>query len=194
LLELHPGTPLGDGIAPGGAPKPDEDEAADMYLETMARLESAGLEQYEISNVARPGRRSRHNLKYWTDGEWVGFGCAAHSTLGAERWENVESVPEYVVRMERGASPESARRQMSRREQLEEALFMALRLADGVPLDGIRTRYGVDVWQEWGERLTPFERAGLLERDERRLRLTRGGMLLASSVMTTFLEAGSTVK
>ncbi len=71
---------------------------------------------------------------------------------------------------------------------------MALRLADGVQFDRIRTRYGVDVWQEWGERLAPFQEAGLIERDVRRLRLTRKGMLLASSVMTTFLEAGSTVK
>jgi oxygen-independent coproporphyrinogen-3 oxidase len=194
LLELFPGTPLGDGMAGTGGAIPDDDDAADMYLETMARLQSAGLEQYEISNAARPGRRSRHNVKYWTDGEWLGFGCAAHSTVGADRWENIGSVPEYVARMERGASPESARRRLSRREQLEDALFMALRLADGVELDRVRTRYGVDVWQEWGERLTPFERAGLLVRDDRRLRLTRKGMLLASSVMTTFLEAGSTVK
>jgi oxygen-independent coproporphyrinogen-3 oxidase len=83
---------------------------------------------------------------------------------------------------------------LSRRDQLEEALFMALRLADGVEFDRIRTRYGVDVWREWGERLAPFEEAGLIQRDARRLRLTRQGMLLASSVMTTFLEAGSTVK
>jgi oxygen-independent coproporphyrinogen III oxidase len=194
LLELHPGTRLGDAMAGTGWAMPDDDDAADMYLETMARLESAGFEQYEISNVARPGRRSRHNVKYWTDGEWLGFGCGAHSTAGAERWNNVESVHEYIARIERGASPESVRRRLSRREQLEEALFMALRLADGVPSDRIRTRYGVDVWQEWGERLTPFVEAGLLERDDRRLRLTRKGMLLASSVMTTFLETGSTVK
>jgi oxygen-independent coproporphyrinogen III oxidase len=194
LLELHPGTPLGDEMARSGAAKPDEDDAADMYLETMARLESAGLEQYEISNVARPGRRSRHNVKYWTDGEWRGFGCGAHSTVGAERWNNTENVPEYIARLERGMSPEATRRRMSGREQLEEALFMALRLSDGVQFDRVRTRYGVDVWQEWGEQLAPFEEAGLLERDARCLRLTREGMLLASSVMTTFLEAGSTVK
>ena len=194
LLEFYSGTPLGDALAGREAEQVADDEAADMYLETMARLESAGFEQYEISNVARSGRRSRHNMKYWTDGEWVGFGCGAHSTLGAERWNNTESVPEYVARMERGASPESARRRMSRREQLEEALFMALRLTDGVQVDRVRSRYGVDVWQEWGEWLTPFVEAGLLQRDDRRLRLTREGMLLASSVMTTFLEAGSTVK
>ena len=71
---------------------------------------------------------------------------------------------------------------------------MALRLADGVEFDRVRARYGVDVWQEWGARLAQFEEAGWLERDDRRMRLTREGMLLASSVMITFLGAGSTVK
>jgi oxygen-independent coproporphyrinogen-3 oxidase len=88
----------------------------------------------------------------------------------------------------------SARRPLSPRDQLEEALFMELRLTDGIGLDRIRREYGVDVWQRWGGRLAVFEEAGLLARDEHRLRLTRRGMLLAGSVMTTFLEGGSTVK
>ena len=62
----------------------------------MERLERAGLQQYEISNVARPGRRSRHNLKYWTDGEWLGFGCGAHSTRAGVRWKNVASVDRHT--------------------------------------------------------------------------------------------------
>ena len=194
LLELHPDTPLGDGMAGAGGVQAADDDAADMYLETMARLESAGYGQYEISNVTRPGRRSRHNVKYWTDGEWLGFGCGAHSTLGRERWNNVEKASDYVTRMERGGSPVSARRLLSPREQLEEALFMELRLTEGVRLDRIRHAYGVDVWQRWGARLAPFEEAGWLEHDDRRLRLTRRGMLVANSVMITFLEAGSTVK
>jgi oxygen-independent coproporphyrinogen-3 oxidase len=194
LFEMHGGTPLGDASASGEPPLVSDDDAADMYLETMARLESAGYEQYEISNVARPGRRSRHNVKYWTDGEWLGFGCGAHSTLGHERWNNVASAGEYVERIESGDSPVAARRSLSWRERLEEALFMELRLAEGIRVDHIRTEYGVDVWQRWGAGLAIFEEAGLLTHDEHRVRLTRRGMLLAGSVMTTFLEDGSTVK
>jgi oxygen-independent coproporphyrinogen III oxidase len=194
LLELHAGTRLADAVARGDAPPVCDDDAADMYLETMARLESAGYEQYEISNVARPGHRSRHNVKYWTDGEWLGFGCAAHSTLGHERWNNVVSEREYVGRIERGDSPVSVRRPLSPREHLEEALFMELRLTDGIGLDRIRRAYGVDVWRRWGARLAVFEEAGLLVRDEHHLRLTRRGMLLAGNVMTTFLEDVSTVE
>jgi oxygen-independent coproporphyrinogen-3 oxidase len=194
LLEVHPGTPLAGAIAGGDVPPVADDDAADMYLETMARLESAGYEQYEISNVARPGHRSRHNVKYWTDGEWLGFGCAAHSTLRHERWNNVASARDYVRTVERGDSPVSVRRPLSSREQLEEALFMELRLTEGIDLDRIRRVYGVDVWQQWGGRLAVFEEAGLLVRDDTRLRLTRRGMLLAGSVMTTFLEDVSTVE
>jgi oxygen-independent coproporphyrinogen III oxidase len=187
LLEIYPNAPLKDEMVRAG-------DAADMYLETMARLESAGYRQYEISNVARPGRQSRHNLKYWTDGAWLGFGCGAHSTVGAERWNNISSTSEYIARVETGRSPVSARRPLSCREQLEEALFMELRLTEGIRLDRIRRDYGVDVWQRWGAHLAVFDEAGLLERTPDRLRLTRRGMLLANSVMITFLEAGSTVK
>ena len=73
-----------------------------MYVAGLERLEEAGLEQYEISNVARPDRASRHNLKYWSDGEWFGFGCGAHSTVGNRRWKNVSSTTEYVDRVRRG--------------------------------------------------------------------------------------------
>ena len=80
LLEVYPNAPLKDDMARAQWSQAPDDDAAAMYLEAMERLETAGLMQYEISNVARPGRRSRHNLKYWIDGEWLGFGCGAHST------------------------------------------------------------------------------------------------------------------
>lgn len=194
LLEIYPNAPLKDEMARAGWSQAPDDDAADMYLRTMGFLEGAGYRQYEISNLARPGRESRHNLKYWTDGEWAGFGCGAHSTVGHVRWNNVPGTSDYVSRIDRRDSPVAARRSLSGREQLEEALFMELRLAEGVRLDRIRDRYGVDVWTEWGSRLAPFVEAGLVEHEPRRLRLTRSGMLLANSVMSTFLEAGSTLK
>ena len=82
LLEIYPQSPLAAEMVRHGWPRVSDDDAADMYLETMASLEAAGYEQYEISNLARPGRASRHNLKYWADGAWAGFGCGAHSTVG----------------------------------------------------------------------------------------------------------------
>src|SRR3989454_4734832 len=134
---------------------PDED-AATMYTAAMERLEEAGLAQYEISNVARPGRESRHNLKYWTDGEWLGFGCGAHSTRDGVRWKNVSSTLEYVERIEAHAPTAVDVRRLSANERLGDALFTGLRLVCGIDLTAIDTRYGVDVWSRFGAELAPF--------------------------------------
>ena len=194
LLELYPNAPLRDEMArEGWSLAPDED-AASMYLGAMERLEGAGYQQYEISNVSRPGRRSRHNLKYWTGGEWVGFGCGAHSTRGGIRWNNVATTEQYVGRVESGAGVVADSRPLSPADQLEEALFMGLRLTDGVDLGLVGARHGVDVWARYGARLAPYLEAGLLVHEAGWFRLTRRGMLLANEVMSAFVEADSTVK
>jgi oxygen-independent coproporphyrinogen-3 oxidase len=187
MLEVYPNAPLRDEMARAGwSQAPDEDVAA-MYVSAMERLEAAGLEQYEISNVARPGRRSRHNLKYWTDGEWLGFGCGAHSTDRAARWNNVAGTEEYITRIASGRSPAAAVHPLSREHRMSDALFTGLRLSEGVDLERIRARYGVDVWGRYGEALQPYVGEGLLMHDEGRLRLTRRGMLLAHEVMSVLV-------
>ena len=99
LLELYPNAPLREDMARSGWSMAPDEDAAEMYLRGLATLDAAGYHQYEISNVCRTGRESRHNLKYWTDGEWLGLGCGAHSTRGAERWKNVSATGEYVDRI-----------------------------------------------------------------------------------------------
>ena len=187
LLELYPNAPLKEDMARSGWSLAPDDDAAEMYLWAMGRLEVAGYRQYEISNVARPGRESRHNLKYWQDGEWLGFGCGAHSTRGGVRWKNVSSTPEYIERLSNGASVTADRRVLDRTERLEEALFTGLRLTRGVDMRDVGRRYGADVWQRYGERLTPYVEAGLLRREGAILRLTREGMLLANEIMAVFV-------
>jgi oxygen-independent coproporphyrinogen-3 oxidase len=187
LLEVYPNAPLRDEMARRRwSQAPDEDAAA-MYLEGLARLDASGYAQYEISNVARPGRRSRHNLKYWADGEWLGFGCGAHSTFGGMRWRNVASTTDYVDRMGAAAPVAIDVRQLSGAERCGDALFTGLRLAEGVDEAAIHERYGVDVWAEFGAELRPHVEAGLLMRQDRRLWLTRQGMLLAHEVMAVFV-------
>jgi coproporphyrinogen III oxidase-like Fe-S oxidoreductase len=143
--------------------------------------------QYEISNVTRPGRSSRHNLKYWSDGDWIGLGCGAHSTRDGIRWKNVAGIEDYVDRIARGRPVATDLRRLPAAERLGDALFMMLRLTVGVNLDEIRSRYGVDVWQVYGADLEPFVQNGCLTRDCGRLRLTRRGMLLANEVMSVFV-------
>jgi oxygen-independent coproporphyrinogen-3 oxidase len=187
ILELYPNAPLKEDMARAGWSQAPDDDAAEMYEWSMSSLDAAGYHQYEISNVARPGRESRHNLKYWQDGEWLGFGCGAHSTRGGTRWRNVSGTGEYVARVEAGESPLADRRPMSRDEQLQEALFTGLRLADGVDLLSLGARYDTDIQARYGAALEPYQAAGLIVGDQRRLRLTRRGMLLANEILSVFV-------
>ena len=158
-----------------------------MYLGAMSRLDDAGYTQYEISNVSKPGLESRHNLKYWSDGEWLGFGCGAHSTRRGIREKNVASTEDYVSAIVAGRSVETERRVLSGQERLEEATFTGLRLTQGVNLEIVRSRYGADLWERHGEELAPFVEQGLLIYDGGSIRLTRDGMLLANAVMAVFI-------
>jgi oxygen-independent coproporphyrinogen III oxidase len=189
LLEIYPNAPLRDTMARAQWSVAPDDDAAEMYLEAMRRLDEAGYRQYEISNVARPGRESRHNLKYWTDGAWLGFGPGAHSTRDGVRWRNVSATAEYISTVERGGQLDAERRILSRQDALEEALFTRLRLNAGIDLELVNSQYGVDIWSQFGSELQPFVEAGLLIYDGDALRLTRAGMLLAHEVMTVFIRS-----
>ena len=187
LLELYPNAPLKENMARGGWSQAPDDDAAEMYVWSMERLEEAGYTQYEISNVSRPGRPSRHNLKYWSDGEWLGFGCGAHSTFRGVRSRNVAGTEEYVTAVMAGRSAAAERRRLADAERLGDALFTGLRLTAGIDLPAMSQRYGVDVWRRFGSDLQPFLAEGLLVRDGPRLRLTRRGMLLANEIMAVFV-------
>jgi oxygen-independent coproporphyrinogen-3 oxidase len=189
LLEIYPNAPLRDEMARAGLSPAPDDDAAEMYIGGLERLDAAGYEQYEISNVARPQRRrSRHNLKYWQEGEWLGFGCGAHATFRGERWRTVSSTAEYIDRVAAGADVRLDRRTLGVEERLEEALFMGLRLTDGVDVRAVSRHHGIDIWSRYGPDLVPYVSAGLLLHEPgRRLALTRRGMLLANDVMTVFI-------
>jgi oxygen-independent coproporphyrinogen III oxidase len=187
LLELYPNAPLKEEMARSGWSLAPDDDAAEMYLWSLERLDGAGFAQYEISNVARPGFESRHNLKYWTDGAWLGFGSGAHSTGHGARWKNVSGTEDYVGRINQRLSPIADRRQLSRSEQLEEALFTGLRLSAGVNIVDVGRTYGADVWRLYGDGLEPFVSDGLLVREGPVLSLTRRGMLVANEIMSVFV-------
>jgi oxygen-independent coproporphyrinogen-3 oxidase len=187
MLEVYPNAPLKDLMSRSGWSLAPDDDVAEMYVQSMERLERAGFEQYEISNVARPGRRSRHNLKYWQDGEWVGVGPGAHSTRAGVRWRNETATSDYIASVDAGTPRELERRELTRHDRLQEALFTGLRLTDGLPLARINARYDADVWSCYGPALQPFVDGGWLIYDGGTLRLSRAGMLVAHDVMAVFL-------
>ena len=155
LLEIYPNAPLRDEMARAGWSVAPDDDAAEMYLEGLARLDRAGFEQYEISNVARPSsRRSRHNLKYWQEGEWLGFGCGAHATFRGERWRTVSGTEDYIGRVSAEQDVRLDRRTLNDAERLEEALFMGLRVTDGLDLASMHRHHGIDIWERYGRDLS----------------------------------------
>jgi oxygen-independent coproporphyrinogen-3 oxidase len=162
-LTVEPGTPLADDAAR----HPDDDHQADEYLLASARLEAAGLHWYEISNYARPGHECRHNLLYWSQGDYLGFGCAAHSHVAGRRWWNVRTPERYVAAITSGASPEAASEQLGPDERALERLQLELRMRGGVPSAALPDDLALE---------------GLVERTGGRAVLTVRGRLLANEV------------
>jgi oxygen-independent coproporphyrinogen-3 oxidase len=187
MLEVYPNAPLRDLMARSDWSVAPDDDVAEMYVGAMERMEAAGYAQYEISNVARPGRESRHNLKYWRDGEWLGVGPGAHSTRKGVRWRNEASPAAYVDAVAGVGSLVAERRTLTADEQVQDALFTGLRLNAGVSVQAIASRYDVDVWNRYGPELQPFVDGGWLIYDGGTLRLTRAGMLVAHDIMTVFV-------
>src|SRR5207248_6556867 len=126
-LTVEPGTPL----AADPARHPDDDVQADRYLLADAVLAAAGLASYEISNWARPGHECRHNLLYWSQGDYRGIGCAAHSHQAGRRWWNVRTPERYIAAIADGRSPETAGEALDDATRVTERLQLALRTRDG---------------------------------------------------------------
>jgi len=158
---------LGSGVRYGAADVPADDDIADFYELAVERLARMGIERYEISNFARPGFESRHNLKYWRREPYLGFGADAHSFDGAVRWQNPESAAEYVAGF---PAPERVFA-----DPMAEKFFLGLRLREGVSSG------------EFPDVIDRFEREGLLERCEGRVRLTPRGVLLSNEVFAEFV-------
>ena len=175
LLELNPphvsayaltveaGTPL----AADATRHPDDDDQADKYLMAEATLGAAGYEWYEISNWAQPGHRCQHNLLYWRQGDYRGFGCAAHSHRAGRRWWNLRTPDRYVDAVVAGQSTEGGFEQLDHEARRIEGLQLALRMVDGVPEGALAVDPDLD---------------HLVERLDDRARLTVAGRLLANEV------------
>jgi putative oxygen-independent coproporphyrinogen III oxidase len=183
-LTIEPATALGRKVA-AGAPAPDDDLQADAYLRADAVLAAAGLEWYEVSNWARPGEGCRHNELYWTGGEYVGIGCAAHGHTDGRRWWNVRTPERYIAAISRRASAIGGSEELDPETRAEEAFSLALRTRAGAVAND---RAGAVVSDLAGQGL--LER-GLIEEEGARIVLTRTGRLLASDLTARLLLAGA---
>jgi coproporphyrinogen III oxidase-like Fe-S oxidoreductase len=189
VLEVEGRTLLAHRARAGRLELPEDDLVADLYRRTVDALSALGLQRYEISNFARPGRESRHNAKYWADLPFVGFGMAAHSYREGRRWWNLDTYGAYCRAVEeRGPlAAVAGQRVLTAGERAQEALFTGLRRREGVDLELFRTVYGVDVLADYGRDLEASFAAGLVERCGARLWLTERGVLLSNEVLQAFV-------
>lgn len=179
-LIVEDGTALARRVTRGELPMPDDDDLADKYLLVDERLAAAGLGWYEVSNWARDAAsRCRHNLLYWTGGDWWGVGPGAHSHVGGVRWWNVKHPAAYADRLAAHRSPALAREVLDDESRRVERVLLELRLRDGLP---------VDVLDPAGRLAVPgLVAEDLLGQQGDRLVLTRRGRLLADAVVRDLL-------
>jgi oxygen-independent coproporphyrinogen-3 oxidase len=188
LLETDKQTPLMHAVREGAVALPSPDEVAEAFLAAAEMARDAGYEHYEISNFCLPGKRSRHNLKYWTGEPYLGFGASAHSFFGDRRYATARDLDAYLGQSagaEFGDGGSGLDYTLEDREAAaREALILNLRLLEGVDLDRFDRRWRADSRRWVEEDLGEALEAGLLELRKEHLRLTERGILLANEVFS----------
>jgi len=192
-LEVHDNTilgrqSLGQQESQGCGEFPDEELVARFYEQSVDHLESAGWGQYEISNFCKPGYHSRHNLKYWTDRPFIGFGCGAHSYCAGWRWGNDRDPSRYVKLQDQQGDAVDFRMELTPRQHLEEVIFLGLRLNIGLDLTRLHRAFGFDLSERFGVQISRLVEGQLLEIEEDQLKLTPRGRLLANEVFVEFMQ------
>lgn len=155
---------------------PDEDEVVKMYLQTIKILEENGFEHYEISNFCKPVHESRHNLAYWNNEEYFGFGLSAHGYVNGARYSNTGNLDAYI------ANPliKTEERLLTDVEKQEETIFLGLRLRKGIDITGLNGKYD-DIIQKYIE-------MGMMKLENNYLSLTHEGILLSNNILAEFID------
>ncbi|HEY7062714.1 MAG TPA: radical SAM family heme chaperone HemW [Chloroflexota bacterium] len=183
LLTLEEWTPMGQQVARGEVTLPEDDLVAAQYELAHARLADAGLRQYEISNWARPGRESRHNLGYWRAEPYLGLGPGAVSSLHGRRRKQTPEVAAYLAAISGAHQVFVEEETLDAGTQRREALMLGLRLRAGVDADVYRARFGVTVEEVCGDALGELVAGGFLEWQAGRLRLAQWALLISNEVL-----------
>jgi putative oxygen-independent coproporphyrinogen III oxidase len=189
LLEIDEGSRLGKELLLGGekysaGAVPSEDEMAEFYETAQEALGAAGYHHYEISNWAKPGFESKHNLKYWRREPYLGFGAGAHSFSGAERWANAHDAAAYVAALQNGRLPVEQHERLTPESALEEELFLGLRQLDGIDVGRIEKEYGATL----SARFDRLASGGLVERDGSVVRLAPAKLSVSNEVFVELMR------
>jgi oxygen-independent coproporphyrinogen III oxidase len=191
-LTIEPDTPYARRYARDPGAFADEDLSADLYTLAMDVLTSAGYEQYEISNFARPGFRCAHNANYWANGDYLGLGVGAASYLGGERRTNTRALDAYIAAATEGRAIPAESERLVGIARAGEAAMLALRTDQGVDVRAFAERYAVDFLQMFGSVIAEMRSAGLLTASDTHVALTRRGRLLANEACAAFIASPGT--
>lgn len=179
-LKIEEGTPFFS--ARDTLPLPSEDEERQMYMDAVAYLAKRGYARYEISNFAKPGRESRHNLRYWEREDYLGMGLAAYSCLGNERFSNTEDMALYLAG-DRIADRET----VSEHDALSESVMLGMRLEKGVDFDALAKRYG-DGAYVYRDRLAKYEDGGFVRKTQNGYAFTSDGTYVSNTILSDVLD------
>lgn len=182
-LIVEEGTPLYERAQRGEMAIPGDEETISMQRAAIERLECAGYHRYEISNYSRPGCECRHNIVYWDRGEYLGLGCAAHSLMNGERFENPRELDRYLA----GVRAQE-RVKLDREDEMEETLMLSTRMTRGMNLDAYREQFGVDFEIRHAKQIAMLQKHGLIEIKNGYLRLTRSGLEVQNAVVVELLD------
>ena len=183
ILIIEEGTPF----AEQNLDLPDEDTEYQMYEDTAEILERYGYRQYEISNYAKQGYMCRHNAGYWQRREYLGFGLGASSLYGGMRFSNTHQMQEYL---KESRNPDQIRKDvtvLSRNEQIEEFMFLGLRMTEGISEKKFEENFDVRLMDVYGDILQKYEETGFMEHIETKWRLTRKGIHVSNHILADFL-------
>ena len=170
-----------------GFTAPSDDAQADMYAAAIDGVTEAGYAHYEISNFARPGHTSRHNLTYWADEPYIGLGPSACGYIDGRRYTNVRGTKAYMQRVRAGRSAVAEDETLIGADARCQTVALALRTLEGIRLGDYHARYGRDLLEDFGNSIAPLRDAGLIGLTDGRLHLTRRGVMLANEVFVRLL-------
>ena len=159
----------------------------EMLQATIEILPSAGYDQYEISNFARPGFESRHNLNYWDNGEYLGLGAGASSYLNGERFKNTNLPSRYIREVQAGGAAVESTEKLDLLHAMGETIMLGLRRLKGIPIEEFENRFQISFQKVYGKVIDPLLEEGLITLNQNRMALSRKGIFLADSVILNFL-------
>ena len=166
---------------------PSQESETQMFSEAMEAMEKAGHHQYEISNFATPGKESMHNLVYWNNENYFGFGAGASGYLGNQRYKNVGPIQHYLKPLKSNQRPIIETEDLTVKNQIEEEMFLGLRKIEGVSLANFKEKFKKELTDVYQAVLPELEEKGLAIIDENRLRLTSKGLFIGNDIFEKFL-------